>query len=575
LKLKNKLIISYSLIISAILASGLYFSDNVLKSSFIVSKEISRNEIEKLVAGNNLITKRLLKELGERLVVMQSHLAALQLKIELNKLKNIYDYNSLRENPAIRRTAARSIEIPFENTKIKAGYIDLLDDKGVAVIHPNKSVEGRNYSEWKKKYPEMYKLVERAFREDSVSGYYSFLNKKKQSVKKFMALKKIPDTPFIVCASVEIDKYFTPLLLKIRNKTEKHKKVIESKMLKQVDDAVRHTQIVEISGGIILLILGISIALWQSHSIAAPIQKLCREVRKMGQGDFKLKLPEKGSGEIFELSRAFNRLAAELEEYMDNLKKEINSRQAIETEIAITRQIQEALLPHTFPPFPDRSEFQLYASLIPAKEVSGDFYDFFFTDENTLALVIADVSGKGLPASLFMAVSRTLLRNLCLNANLKSPSEILRRANNYLCESNDTCMFVTAFLAFYNIKTGRITYSNAGHNEIVSWKNEDQAKLFGAFANPPLGVLEECVFTEESYDTDIGETLVFYTDGITEAIDPEKNLFGTERFISLLTGNKPGTPLHEIVENLNEELDRFQAGNRFDDVTIMLFRRNS
>jgi sigma-B regulation protein RsbU (phosphoserine phosphatase) len=575
LKLKNKLIISYSLIITAILASGLYFSDNVLKSSFIVSKEISRNEIEKLVAGNNLITKRLLKELGERLVVMQSHLAALQLKIELNKLKDIYDYNSLRENPAIRRTAARSIEIPFENTKIKAGYIDLLDDKGVAVIHPNKSVEGRNYSEWKRKYPEMYKLVERAFREDSVSGYYSFLNKKKQSVKKFMALKKIPDTPFIVCASVEIDKYFTPLLLKIRNKTEKHKKVIESKMLKQVDDAVWHTQIAEISGGIILLILGISIALWQSHSIDAPIQKLCREVRKMGQGDFKLKLPEKGSGEIFELSRAFNRLAAELEEYMDNLKKEINSRQAIETEIAITRQIQEALLPHTFPPFPNRSEFQLYASLIPAKEVSGDFYDFFFTDENTLALVIADVSGKGLPASLFMAVSRTLLRNLCLNANLKSPSEILRRANNYLCESNDTCMFVTAFLAFYNIKTGRITYSNAGHNEIVSWKNEDRAKLFGAFANPPLGVLEECVFTEESYDTDIGETLVFYTDGITEAIDPEKNLFGTERFISLLTRNKPGTPLHEIVENLNDELDKFQAGNRFDDVTIMLFRRNS
>jgi len=575
LKLKNKLIISYSLIIAVIVIATLYFSDTVLNNNLLISKEISRNEIEKLVSGNNVITKRLLTELGERFVVMQSNLAALQLKIELSKIKDINDYPLLRQNSRIRKTATRNIEIPFENIKIKAGYIDLLDDKGVAVIHPNHSIEGKNYSEWGGKYPDMYKLVKRAFKEDSVKGYYSFLDKSKRTVKKFMALRRISGTPFIVCASVEINKYFTPLLQKIKNKTEEHKKNIETKMLTQVDDAVFHTQMIELSGGVILLILGISIALWQAHSIAEPIQDLCKKVRKLGQGNFQLNLPEKGTGEIAELSKAFNTLAAELVEYMENLKKEINTRQAIETEIAITRQIQEALLPHTFPPFPNRSEFHLYASLVPAKEVSGDFYDFFFVNDNTLALVIADVSGKGLPASLFMAVSRTLLRNLCLNTENNSPSDILNRANNYLCESNDTCMFVTAFLAFYDIKTGIITYSNAGHNEIISWSKDNKTSLFGAFANPPLGVVEEYNFTEESYKISIEETLVFFTDGITEAIDLDKNLFGTQRFLSFLTQHQPDTPLNIIVENLNMELDKFQAGNRFDDVTIMLFKRNS
>jgi len=574
LKLKNKLLFSYSLIIAAILVAALYFSNSVLRDNLLSNQKISREEIGKLVLSNNLTTQRLLTELGERFVILQSELAAMELKIQLSKIKNLDNYKVIRKNPRIRRIATQCIEIPFEKLKIKAGYIDLLDCNGIAVIHPNKSVEGKNYLEWEKKYPKMYELVEKAFHAKAVNGYYSFLDENKKTVKKFMALRKVEGTPFIVCASVEINKYFRPLLSKIENQTDKHKRLIETKMLGKVKEAVYDTQIAEATGGLILLFIGIVIALWQAHSIATPIQNLCRQVRKLGQGNFQLRLPEKGTGEIAELSKAFNSLASELSEYMENLKKEINTRQAMETEIAITRQIQEALIPHTFPPFPHKKEFQLYANLVPAKEVSGDFYDFFFVNNNTLALVIADVSGKGLPASLFMAVSRTLLRNLCLNTSGNSPADILDRANNYLCESNDTCMFVTAFLAFYDIPSGKFTYSNAGHNEIISIDQNNEASLFGAFANPPLGVVENYQFTEELFQISINETLVFFTDGITEAINANKKLFGMNRFLSILKKNNSSKQLDEIVDRLNDELDKFQGGNRFDDVTIMLFRRN-
>ena len=577
MKLKNKLIISYTVIILAIILIALFFSSWALTRATDSTISLTRTGIEKLVAGNNKFSQQLLTGFGENIVEMKSKLLAYRIKLELDKLKGKFTYEELRKNPTIRKIATAKILIPSgKGSKFEvAGYIDMLDDKGMAVLHPNRAVEGVNFAVWKEQYPEMYKLVQESFKQDFVSGYYTFINKDKHSVKKFMALTRVRNTHFIICASVEINKYFVPLQKKVLDFAEERKKEIETKLDLQADKILVKTYIYEIVGGLIMLVIGFILALWQANSIAGPIQKFCNDVHKLGHGDFSLNLPETGTQEIILLKKAFNSLCQELAEYIENLKAETTARQAIETEIAITRQIQEALIPHTFPPYPDRKEFELFANLIPAKEVSGDFYDFFFIDDNKIALVIADVSGKGLPASLFMAVSRTLIRNLCLNSQEQSPSNILNRANNYLCENNDTCMFVTTFLAFYDIETGVLTYSNAGHNEIISWNESGECKLFGAFANPPLGVLEDYTFTEENYQLSLNETVIFFTDGITEALNLEKKLYGMERFVNILKKQDYSASLESVTNILNNDLDQFQHGMQFDDITIMLFKRNS
>jgi sigma-B regulation protein RsbU (phosphoserine phosphatase) len=559
----------------AIVILALSFSTSALKQATNSTTVLTRHGIEKLVAGNNHFSQELLTDFGEQIVEMKAKLSAYRIKLQLERLKWKSSYEVLRSNKVIRQIATARIIIPNSDGEDEiAGYIDMLDNHGMAVIHPNKEVEGKNYSQWKNEYPDMYKLVLKSFNHDFVSGYYNFLDENKQSVKKFMALAKVSGTNLIICASVEINKYFIPFQKKVVILADHRKNEIEQKLDVLTEKILIKTYFYEIIGGAILLVIGAFLALWQANAIASPIQKFCSDVHKLGHGDFSLNIPETGTEEIIALKKAFNSLSCELAEYVKNLKKETTARQAIETEIAITRQIQEALIPHTFPPYPDRNEFQLYANLIPAKEVSGDFYDFFFVDDNKIALIIADVSGKGLPASLFMAVSRTLIRNLCLNANVKSPSDILNRANNYLCENNETCMFVTAFLAFYDISTGVLTYSNAGHNEIISWNDSGNCKLFGAFANPPLGVLEDYNFSEEHYELPVNETVIFFTDGITEALNPEKELYGMERFLDLLKNQDYTISLNDITDKLNAHLDDFQQGKQFDDITIMLFRRN-
>jgi sigma-B regulation protein RsbU (phosphoserine phosphatase) len=246
------------------------------------------------------------------------------------------------------------------------------------------------------------------------------------------------------------------------------------------------------------------------------------------------------------------------------------SKEKIESELNIAAQIQRSILPSTFPAFPEHSEFDLYAMMTPAREVGGDFYDFFFVDDDHLALIIADVSDKGVPAALFMMISRTIFRSIAKQR--KSPSQILAETNDLLCEGNDTGMFVTAYLAFYHPPTGRLTYSNGGHNPAFLFGSNDLCRELVCKHGTALGVRPGQSYEEYVDKLETGQILVLYTDGVTEACSPDNELFGVDRFTKLVCDCRART-LSQMFSYIDKDLKAFQQGNQFDDITMLALKR--
>lgn len=244
---------------------------------------------------------------------------------------------------------------------------------------------------------------------------------------------------------------------------------------------------------------------------------------------------------------------------------------AVQHELQVAARIQESILPKTFPPFPDRLEIEVFASMTPARQVGGDFYDFFFIGEDRLAFVIGDVSGKGVPAALFMAVCRTLIKATALHNDC--PDTCLNYVNRLLCEDNASDLFVTVFYGVLNTKTGEITYSNAGHNPPY-WLHNN--------GTPPsplqnqggivLGVMPDAVYLKSALTLAPGECLFLYTDGVTEAMDKDRNLFCDTRLEEHLS-RACALPLDQMARGLSDVIDAFTVNYpQHDDITMLAVR---
>jgi serine phosphatase RsbU (regulator of sigma subunit) len=247
------------------------------------------------------------------------------------------------------------------------------------------------------------------------------------------------------------------------------------------------------------------------------------------------------------------------------------AQEKVENELDIAAQIQRSILPSDFPAFPEHGEFDLYAMMIPAREVGGDFYDFFFVDEDHLAVIIADVSDKGVPAALFTMISRTIIRSIVRQH--KSPSQVLTETNDLLCEGNDTGMFVTVFLAYYNLPTGQLTYSNGGHNPALSFGPEGVCNTLTRKHGPALGVKPGVTYQEDIETLETGQILVLYTDGVTEALSPQDELYGLDRFTRLVNRCEK-LKLSQLFDHIDKDLKEFQQGNQFDDITVLALKRD-
>lgn len=240
-------------------------------------------------------------------------------------------------------------------------------------------------------------------------------------------------------------------------------------------------------------------------------------------------------------------------------------------ELNVASNIQHDMLPCIFPAFPERDEFDIYASMTPAKEVGGDFYDFFLIDGDHLATVIADVSGKGVPAALFMVIAKTLIKNQAQTG--ASPGEVLKTVNNQLCENNEAEMFVTAWLGIYEISTGRLVAANAGHEYPAIRRADGSFELFKDKHGFVLAGMENTRYQEYELQLDPGDTLFVYTDGVTEATDAETVLYGTDRMLEALNRQGDCGP-KELLSALKADIDRFVGkAPQFDDITMLGLRR--
>lgn len=281
------------------------------------------------------------------------------------------------------------------------------------------------------------------------------------------------------------------------------------------------------------------------------------------------------------LTQPYNRLQEKLKSYTNKLEDEIIKQEVAKNELRLARKIQEDYLPIIGKEF-NTDKFSVYANLKPAKEVSGDFYDVFFISKNIIAFIAADVSGKGFPAAFFMAIAKTTINNVCkagFNVTLdllygfNRASEILYLVNNALAANNMSNMFVTAFFGLYDIDSGRLCYSNAGHpSPIKIHHNSGKIEEIPSFQNPVLGVFDDIEFLQGEIFVEPDESVIVYTDGIIEAVNNELIEYGDDRLKVFLVEHKEMNNI-DLTNALINDVEKFQNYKLFDDATILSIHR--
>ncbi len=308
-----------------------------------------------------------------------------------------------------------------------------------------------------------------------------------------------------------------------------------------------------------------------SKRITDPLHNLSELTREIGEGNFSVELPHQDAGdEIGMLSRSFEKMQITLKEYIANLKKVTVERERIQGELRIAHDIQMSIIPKTFPPFPDRKEIDIYAILEPAKAVGGDLYDFFLLDDNHLCFAIGDVAGKGVPASLFMAVTRTLLRAKANSTMNLAIHEIVTEMNNDLCADNDTSMFVTFFLGIFDLRNGELEYCNAGHNYPYIISPDGKMTTLENSHGLPLGVMKESAYQAGKLTLQSMTRFFLYTDGVTEAENLKQQLFDIPRLEALLSKTFGAVSSRQLINTIKVRVSSFTGpAEQSDDITML------
>ena len=320
---------------------------------------------------------------------------------------------------------------------------------------------------------------------------------------------------------------------------------------------------------LVILIVMLGGALLAGRKIARPLNSMTRQIMGLNEDnlEFSVKDSYRTGDEVEVLAQSFADLSHKTVEYIGQVKTVTAEKERISTELHLAKQIQEGMLPSIFPAYPERNEFDLFASMDPAREVGGDFYDFFLIDDNHLAIVMADVSGKGIPAALFMMVSKAILKNNAMVG--KSAGEILAMTNETICSNNKMEMFVTAWVGILEISTGRITAANAGHEYPAIFRKGGSFELYKDKHGFVVGGLTGVRYKEYEIDLQAGDKLFLYTDGVPEANNSSGELFGTERMIAALNKSADSHP-REVLAGVRESVDAFvNEAEQFDDLTML------
>ncbi|MFH1135981.1 MAG: SpoIIE family protein phosphatase [Pseudomonadota bacterium] len=339
----------------------------------------------------------------------------------------------------------------------------------------------------------------------------------------------------------------------------------EVELLGPANRLMRHLIVLMI--GILVVVLLIVIVI--SGRIASPVRLLKDGADVISSGDLDHRLDIRTGDEIEALAGAFNAMTGALKEHIRNLERTTAEKARFEGELRIANNIQASMLPRLFPPFPEMRNLDLFATMEPARNVGGDFYDFFLIDDHRLCFSIGDVSGKGIPAALFMVITRTILKNLILQGH--SLSETFRLANNMLCSDNIECMFVTVFMGVMDTKKGTIDHVNAGHNPPLLSCGGGAFEYLRVGRGLVLGGIEDSEYPRLTDEIKPDDTLFLYTDGVTEAMNNQDELFSDKRLVQVLNQAR-GLDVKAVIAGVREEMRRFvQDTPASDDVTMLAF----
>ena len=311
-----------------------------------------------------------------------------------------------------------------------------------------------------------------------------------------------------------------------------------------------------------------------SRRLTKPINELSEGVREISAGNLDKKLDIHTGDEIESLADSFNAMTDELKTYMANLTKVTAERERIATELDVATEIQRGMLPKDFPA---RKDFELFATMTPAKEVGGDFYDFYMLDETHLAITVADVSGKGIPAALFMVIAKTVLQNFTVSThNRKGLAEVVAAANDKLCAQNDAMMFVTAFVGVLDLETGEFIYVNAGHNPpVIFHAEENHCEFLDVKKNFVLGPMDGIPFVEQRVNFKRGDLIFLYTDGVTEALNVANEEYLPDRLIAFMNSIDCRENLQTLLKNVRGDVsEHVGAAEQSDDITMFALRFN-
>lgn len=379
---------------------------------------------------------------------------------------------------------------------------------------------------------------------------------------KYIAFSTIDCVDWTLCISSPVSAVIRPAET-IRNSIDKNTNNVVKVVVRGIFTVIQSCLVLS---ALILIVVTLLIGK-TSKRISDPLKRLEADVRQISEGNFDRHTQVNTNDEIGSLAESFNYMTDSLQKYIVDLKEITTKEERLAGELSAATNIQVSMLPRDFETYAGHKEFDLYALMTPAKEVGGDFYDFFLVDEDHLALVMADVSGKGVPAALFMAISKTLIKNRTQMGG--NPAEILGDVNEQLCEENDEEMFVTVWLGILELSTGKGMAANAGHEHPILKRAEGDFELVKYRHSPAVAVMDGIRFMEHEFEMNPGDCLYVYTDGVAEATNAGNELYGTDRLLNVLNRNK-NAEVSELLSVVKEDIDRFVGdAPQFDDITML------
>lgn len=495
-----------------------------------------------------------LSNLGEKQIKEKALDVADEMKIYLDAHPGLSG-EDLGKDPNLSRIAIQPVGI----TGYTCAY-----EKGTATmrLHPNSQLVNYDMKNLRDTLPSWWKIYQPSLSGNISGGYYDWAEADGSIRQKFMYMVPVEGTPYMVAATTYIDEFTAPA---------KETEALIAGATRDSSDQIKTTidKTVVLFGVVFLVILigVICMVFLISKMITEPLRTLKSGTEIIGAGNLDYQVDVRSGDEIEQLALAINRMAHDLKEYMNRFVEASAEKERIEKELDIARSIQQSFLPD-LPP--DIEGMDIAGLSLPAKEVGGDFYDYIPLPDGRWGLVIADVSGKGVPAALYMGISRTLVR---ANAATHSKvSDTICKANAMITESDHSSMFVTLFYGVLDVGEKSLTYVSAGHNYPVMLKQGAVDTILLKADGIALGVLQDIQLEEQKIQLDKGDILVLYTDGVTETVDRNDQEFGEARLTALVQANSH-LSASELVDLIKNEVIRFSEGQpQFDDITLLVLK---